>query len=316
MSIPIRGACPLLTLCLTSPKALAGDPLAGERGVPLNLTSLLAQDAQPAGGTAAAAPAQAAPAPAPEFKSYPPYPSLTHKFELKIGGALYGDFDTQVQVNSDAGLGANVDLEDLLGLDQSTNVLRVDMSYAFNPRHEVVANYYDITRSGLKTLPSDITIGGEVFQGGQSVHTDFDTTIIKLSYLYNFITDNRTKVGFSIGLYNMLIDAAFSTSTNSVQESFKGIAPMPVIGLRGKYAIGKSWNLLASAEVFQVDVDVVRGRLLDTVFAVENDLFDHVGWGLALNTFDMDISVDGDDGLGADLDYGYQGVLLYLRFFL
>ena len=49
--------------------------------------------------------------------------------------------------------------------------------------------------------------------------------------------------------------------------------------------------------------------------AVEHDLFDHFEWGLALNGFQLNAEFE-DSPLTADLEYGYQGVLLYLRGYL
>ena len=242
----------------------------------------------------------------------PLYPSLSRRFELKVGGGLYSNFDTALAVNSDVLLGARLDLEDTLGIDGTKSLLRVDAEYAFSPRHELHLGAFDISRAGSRTINEDIEFGDVTIPAG-SVDTEFGTTIVKLSYLYNFVAEHRTKIGVSAGLHTMTIDTSLSTTSGSVSESFDAIAPLPVFGLHAEYALSRRWRMLASAEFFQLDIGQARGHLTDTLLGFEHDLFDHVGWGLAFNGFNMDATIEGDGPLTADLVYQYQGLLLYLR---
>jgi hypothetical protein len=251
--------------------------------------------------------------PAPE--RLPLYPSLARKAELKIGGGLYGNFDTSIGVSSDVLVGAKIALEDGLGVNDSVDLLRMDGVYRFTPRHVVRASFYDLRRSGSNTVAEDIPIGEVILPAGQ-IETGFDTKIFKLAYQYNFITDHRTKLGASFGFHSMGVGASFRTSTGLVEESFDVIAPLPVIGLAGEYALTKTLHLLATFEVFQIEMFGVRGRLVDSVIAIEHDLFDHVGWGVGFNNFELNATLEGDGPLTADMSYGYQGVLLYLRFYV
>ena len=79
--------------------------------------------------------------------------------------------------------------------------------------------------------------------------------------------------------------------------------------------IAMDWKLLASTELFQIDLGFAQGFVSDNRLAIEHDLFDHAGWGLALNAFTLDAEIE-DSPLTADIEYAYQGLLLYLRFYL
>ena len=285
--------------------AIAALPAGGSAAQPLSLTEELAE----ARLDAHADDADERPAP----ERLPTYATLSRRFELKIGGGLYSNFDTALTVSSDVLVGAKLDLEDTLGIDDSKGVLRVDANYAFNPRHELRLGAFDLNRSGTRTIGEDLEIGEEVLPGGSTVDTEFGTTIVKLAYLYNFVADHRTMIGVSGGLHTMRINTAFKTQSGSVEESFKATAPLPVLGLHAEYALSRKWRMLGSIEFFQIDIAEFGGRLTDTQIAFEHDLFDHVGWGVAYNGFNMDADFEGDGPLSADLVYQYQGVLLYLR---
>lgn len=248
----------------------------------------------------------------PPPESLPTYGSLSRRFEMKLGGGFYTNFDTALTISSDVLVGARLDLEDTLGIDDTKSVFRFDANYAFSPRHELRLGAFDLNRSGTKTITEDLAIGEVVIPAG-SVDTEFGTTIVKLAYLYNFVADHRTLIGVSAGLHTMRFDTAFSTSSGSVEESFDVTAPLPVFGLHSEYALSRKWRMLGSIEFFQLDIGQARGGLTDTMLAFEHDLFEHVGWGFAYNGFNMDAVIEGDGGLEADIVYQYQGLLLYLR---
>jgi hypothetical protein len=111
----------------------------------------------------------------------------------------------------------------------------------------------------------------------------------------------------------MGIDFGISNQAFSAEEEFKASAPLPLLGLHAAYALSDHWSLNGSVEFLQFDIQAYRGFISDTRLTVENDTFEHFGWGIGFNGFKIDGSIDGDNGLTADLEYGYQGLMLYLR---
>ncbi len=241
-------------------------------------------------------------------------PNLYRQFTLSLGVAAYDNFGTNLRVSGDAGLGATLDLEDFLGIDNSDTIGRLDAHYSFNRRHRVDASFYDINRSGTATIADDIEFGDVVIPAGD-INTFFDTQIFKLAYRYNFVADTRTVIGASIGAHVMGINAGISNDSFAVEEEFKVAAPLPLIGLHAAYALSDKWSLNASLEFLQFDVQAYRGFISDSRLTIEHDTFDHFGWGVGFNGFKIDGSIDGDNGLTADLEYGYQGLMLYLRWY-
>jgi hypothetical protein len=242
-------------------------------------------------------------------------PNLYRRFEFSAGVAAYDKFSTNLQVSGDAGAGASLDLEDFLGISSSDTIARFDAHYSFNRRHRIDASYYDIRRSGTKGTDEDITVGDVVIPAG-SVDSKFDTQILKLAYRYNFVADERTVIGASFGVHVMGIDFGIQNDSFSVEEQFKVAAPLPLIGLHAGYALSDKWSLLGSVEFLQFDIDEYRGFISDTRLTIQHDTFEWLGWGVGFNGFRVDGSIEGEQDLKADLEYGYQGLMLYLRFYL
>lgn len=249
----------------------------------------------------------------PQAATLEPYANLYRTFGLSIGGAAYENFDTTLRVDSDSLVGAVVDLEDTLGVDDSSAVLRADAFYNFDQFHGIGLGYYDIRRSGTRTLAEDITFGDRTFLAGSSVDTEFNTKVLKLAYRYNFVADHRTKIGASAGFHTMEIQTSLNASTLSVDESFRATVPLPVFGMYWEYSLSPSWKLLSSVEVLQLDIGYARGYLSDTRLSLEHDLFEHFGWGFGYNGFKLDATIEGEGRLTGRVEYDFQGLMLFVR---
>jgi len=258
-----------------------------------------------------------APPPAQETHDAAPignYPNMYRRMGVSLGAAFYSHFDSSAQVDTSTSVGTTLDLEDFLGLDDHNVVGRLDGFYAFSPRHRIDVSVYDIDREGQRAIDEDIQVGSVVIPAGE-VDTRLQTLIVKAAYRYNFVADTRTAIGASIGLHTMGIDLAVKSTDFDVSEEFRVTAPLPVIGLHGEYALSEHWKLLGSTELFQIDLGYAQGFLADNRIAIEHDLFDHFGWGLAYNGFQLDAKVE-DSPLVTDLEYSYQGLFVYLRAYL
>jgi hypothetical protein len=243
------------------------------------------------------------------------YPNMYRKFGLNLGFAAFANFNTEFAVNS-GGAGTILDMEDVLGLEKSSNVGRLDGFWAFGPRGSLNFSYFDIRRSGSRTVNQDITWGDINIPAGSQVNSKFNTQIIKLDYRYNFVADQRTTIAASIGLHVMTIDAALDANALSLAESFKVAAPLPLLGLHWAYALSPTWKLTMETQILQMDIGSYRGYVRDARLSLDDDLFDNFGWGIGLNSFTINGHAEGDNNLSADLKYGYEGVMVYLRWYM
>ena len=240
-------------------------------------------------------------------------------------GYFISDVDTSLRLG--AGLGVDIDLEDLLGLDSTNSVFRVGGLWRFtdNQRHRLDLSWFSLSRDSTLEILGDITFendeGEEITIGaGTTVDSFFDLDIYQLSYSYSFFQDDRLDLAAGIGLYIMPIDLGLSTS-GFVNEraSADFTAPLPVLGLRMDVALTPRWYIRTGTQVFYVEYENFTGSILSFAAAVEYKPWEHVGIGVGFDTLRINIEADGEDWPEIDLrgkvQFNYTGLQLYLRLF-
>jgi hypothetical protein len=78
------------------------------------------------------------------------------KFGVDLGVFL---FKTDSEFRIGSGLGVDIDVEDILGLDDSDTVFRTDASWRFseNRRHRLDFTWFSLRRDGSRKIGDDIT---------------------------------------------------------------------------------------------------------------------------------------------------------------
>lgn len=244
------------------------------------------------------------------------------KFSVDLGYFISG-VDTKLSMGS--GLGVTIDVEDLLGLDSTNSVFRVDTSWRFtdNRRHRLGLSWFSFRRDATRTVGRDFTIKDDedneiIIEAGSRVESFFDLDIYKASYSYSFFQDNRMDLAANIGLYVMPIHIGLkATGLISVDEKEKFTAPLPTLGIRADFAITPKWFLRSGFEVFYLEIQEFKGAIYESHVAVEYLPWEHFGFGLGFNALNIGIEADGEDYPGVDfkgeLHFNYMGLLLYTK---
>ncbi|MCJ7542723.1 MAG: outer membrane beta-barrel protein, partial [Desulfobacterales bacterium] len=242
------------------------------------------------------------------------------KFNVNLGYFI-SNVDTNLSLGS--GVGLTVNVEDLLGLDGTSNVFRIDGSWRFtdNRRHRFDLTWFSFHRDGSKTVGQDFTIEDEDgnpidILAGTQVTSKFNLDIYRGRYSYSFFQDDRMDLAFSIGVYVMPIEIGLNaTGLVSADETARFTAPLPTFGLRMDFAITPKWFLRSNFEIFYVEIKEFTGTLYESNVAIEYIPWKHLGFGLAGNVFSLSIEADGEDYPGIDfkgeLDFRYSGLLFY-----
>ena len=239
------------------------------------------------------------------------------RFSLSLGG-FFADLSSDVRIGSKTlGLGTDIDVEDALGLESSTFVFRSDALYRFgrSRRHRIDFTYFDLSRDSTKTLEADIDFGEKQFTAGATVDSEFDLIFYNLAYTYSFFQDDRFDLGASFGFHITDIGLKVSVSATGTAEEQKITAPLPVLGLRGTFALTPKLFLKQSIEFFYLEIDTFRGLLTDINLALEYNVWKRVGLGLGYNTLRLDIEAEAEDypqiDLKGNIAFTYGGILFY-----
>lgn len=213
-------------------------------------------------------------------------------------------------------------MEEALGLDTTSTVFRLAGHWRFsdNMRHRADLSWFALRRDGDTTLGQDIVIDGTTLPIGTNVNTSLHVDVYKAAYSYSFLLDDRIDLGIGLGLYVMPISFELNASgllTSEVSENFT--APLPVIGLRADFALTPKWFLRSKFDIFYLEYGQFKGSIYSSSIGVEWKAFKHVGFGAAVDTFNLGIEAEGEDypeiNLRGQLDYNYVGGLLYVKLF-
>lgn len=247
--------------------------------------------------------------------------------KVSVGaGIFFSSVDSSFRLGG--GIGISIDPEELLDLSASGTVARADATWRFtdNRRHRADLTWFAFRRSGQRTIAEDITIEdpttGEPIDidAGTRIKGHFDLDIYQLAYSYSFLQDDRIDLAAQLGLYVMPIDFGFSVSglaEGSASANFT--APLPTFGLRMDFLVAPKWYIRTASQLFYLEYKQFKGSLVAFRGAVEYNPWEHVGFGLGVDSFRVRAEAKGEDYPAIDfrgnLEFSYVGLQLYARVF-
>jgi hypothetical protein len=248
-----------------------------------------------------------------------PITSNAQDYDRERGSILLGMFitdrATSARLDSNNGdAGSDIDLEDDLGLEDSTTVARFGGYYWFKPRHRLDFSMFDLSRDASRQIQETIDFGDQIFQINTVVNTSNDLTIAKVDYTFAVLNRERGFLGVGGGLYVSQTKLSLSNPTVGTAESEDVTAPLPVLGVRGEYEITEKIALRGAIQWFGIDTGDIGGRLVDSYIAADYTFRERYAVGLAFNDVSLNVEATDDTGWNGQLDWGYDGILLYMKF--
>ena len=246
------------------------------------------------------------------------------KFSLDLGYFI-ANTDTSIRLGS--GLGVSVDVEDLLGLDTTNSAFRVDASWRFtdNRRHRLDFQWFSFRRDGSRTIGEEIHYKDkdgieQTIDADTNVESFFDFDIYEVAYSYSFFQDDRIDLAGSLGLYVMPIEFGLTaTGLLNVGGSESFTAPLPTLGVRADFAITPKWFFRSGIKIFYLEIGEFSGSILEANAAIEYLPWKHLGFGLGLDSLNVQVEADGEDYPGIDfkgeVDFQCTGLLLYAKLY-
>ena len=245
------------------------------------------------------------------------------KGSIKFGGFVSA-FDSTLAFGTDAGAGITFNAEDLFGLDTSLTVFRAEAMYrpGKSLRHQVDFTYASYHRDGNATLEQDVTIGDETFPVGARIESVFNFDIIRGTYTYAILQDERMRIALGLGVYAVPLEYSLEVSTTTGRTAVEGAdttLPLPALALRGEFQLIPRLFLNAGIDAMWLQVSDFEGSLLDVNIGLEYRPWKYVGFGVGYNG--MNVSVEGEsesDYPGSDfvgsVDVRFSGLMLYGKF--
>lgn len=259
-----------------------------------------------------AADASTPPAKLPDWAPKPPPNVVEDRLRVEVN--LFGASpQTRLRVDESPTLpGTEIDAEKDLGLDDFQLLPQVELTLLPGARHLVRLSAFAIHRSAQQQLRKPISFDNEDYLVDELVDSRLDMTLFGLTYGYRFLVHQRAEISATFGIQIADVEANAVVRSRVVRESESGVAPLPLIGVEGRFDFTPRWSAEARAQYLTVDVSEVNGSILDARLAVTWRLNPYWVLGLGYRTFRIDVDSK-DEGTPGFVDLSIDGPLLFVR---
>jgi len=248
------------------------------------------------------------------------HPYLENGFSLDLG-FFYPDRQLDLQVNGSlAGINDEIDFDESLRLKRGDDIFSAQMSWRFRDQWSAIGQYYKSSGGRGVVLEEDIEWGNVVFGAGSFAAMGEDFSLTRIFIGRHLDTRKRHEFGIGAGIHwlhigayiegQILINGTPASARRAVSEE----APLPNIGVWYDYSISPRWAFRSRFDLLSADVGDYDGIMVNAAFGVNFQAFEHVGFGLNYNYFELDIGVDKSNWRG-NIETTYDGVYLYASFY-
>jgi hypothetical protein len=244
------------------------------------------------------------------------------KGSISFGGFVAA-FDSTLSLGLN-NFGVNLDAEKLLGLDTELTVLRLNALYrpGKTRRNQIDLTWAAYHRSGHAVLDREIDAGGIVLPVGANLDTVFNFDIIRSTYSYAILQDDRMRIAIGLGVYVVPLKYSLDMETTGGKtgvEAADVTLPLPALALRADFLLVRKLYLTTSIDAMYLEISNFKGSLYDINADLEYRPWKHVGFGVGYNSFSVNVEGHGSssDYPGADFNgqvgVRYGGLMLYCK---
>lgn len=207
------------------------------------------------------------------------------RFSVSFGGFLASYNSGITFASKQLGLGIQIDVEDALGIENSSFAFRGNANYKFGKtlKHSATFGYFGILRNSRKVLDKELVLGNIIYPIGTEINSKYNLTILRAKYEYSFFQDDRVSLGASFGLFIMPVSLTVRALSQEEHKT-QFTAPLPLVGIRTDFKITEKLYLNQSVEILYLSFSDFKGGILDLNVAVEHKTFEHIAFGLGVNS--------------------------------
>jgi hypothetical protein len=247
---------------------------------------------------------------------------LNNSWVFNLGGFFYGT-DLTANLNGQSTTNPEVDFDKTFGKADDQTRVRADVLWRITPAHRMRLMYFDNSVTRSRVLEEDVPWGDYTFNTGSRVDFKQEFKAINVAYEYAFLRRPTYELAASVGVhyldFNLQLSGQASvtdangnvTNAGATTKDSNVPAPLPMIGLRGGWAVSPSWFLDAQAQIFKLKYDAYDGNWSDVRLGATWMFHRNFGLGLAYNRFATRVDVEKDDFNGR-LKLGYSGAQFFL----
>lgn len=243
-------------------------------------------------------------------EAIPNHPALKDRFYFGIG-AFMPKTSTSAELDSTTlGTGTNINFEQALGMETQKTVPEAFARWRVSERWRVEGEYFQLNRTGSRTINQDIQWGDQTFPVNTTVESKFDFTDMRVSGGYSFFKTTDKEVGVSLGFHVASYDASIGAAGVG-SEAKKVTAPLPVLSGYGQFALTDTWAIGARLDRFSMSYDKYEGNITSMAVDINYQPFRYLGFGAGYRSLFIKLTATGSDLTGR-FDQAFQGPIFYV----
>jgi outer membrane scaffolding protein for murein synthesis (MipA/OmpV family) len=236
---------------------------------------------------------------------------VQRRFEMRLAGFSVNSDAKVIHDNVNGDPGDEIDLEDLLGIEETDGVFQLEATYRFNDFHRIEMSYHKMSRTGTTLLDRDIEFGERTFRSGTELASRFDSELLRLGYGYSLVNDAQKELGVMAGIHvsNNVTDILALPSGERERSDVS--TPLPVIGAFGSVEIGRHSSLSARLQLFAMQYDRLEGQMAFANLEWQRRFGNYVSAGFGYNAYFTRLRSREDEGRGR-LETLHHGPIIFL----
>ena len=246
------------------------------------------------------------------------HPLMTSEYWANLG-VYFSERDFSASAEgSVAGITRSLDFESNTGLKDRPDLFMAELGWQFTPDWGVALQYFESKRSASRTLSDSIEWQDLVFDVGVRVDAESSVEITRLFFARRFRDKGPHSLRLGAGIHWLRVGAGLAgeATLNDLSREFrrsvvKTEIPMPNIGAWYRYSPSRRWIFNLRADWLSASVDEYKGGIWNAVAGVGFSPWDHVGFGLSYQFFQLDGTIKEDRWRG-DIQTSFTGPVVYI----
>lgn len=245
-------------------------------------------------------------------QDYDYHPVLSDNFNASLGYMRSSNsFKFESTVLGDPG--DDIDFNDAFDVSDHSSFFNGQIRWRFGSARKwsIAAQYFSNKAEGSAVLEKDVEWDGLTFRAGTNVGAGSKLSVVRLLLGRSFVLNDQHEFGVGIGLHNLDLSAyvegelKINDETTEFRRAEVGDSqPLPNIGGWYYYSPAKNWLLHTRVDWISANIGDYDGGLWNANIGVNYQPWEHVGFDLSWQYFNLHLDVDKDDWTGgAEMTY-------------
>lgn len=240
------------------------------------------------------------------------HPVLSDRFILTVG-AFRSSNSFKISADGNRQTRSDVDFGDTVGVSDTSTLVNAQLRWKFGSEKKwsLWGQYFSNNATGDATLTEDVDWNDLTFKEGTYVAAGVKLAIARVFVGRSFVLNDQNDFGVGIGIHNLDLSAFIEgeviiddQTTGTRRGDVKGSQILPNIGAWYNFSPASRWLLHARVDWISADIGNYDGTLWNTSAGVNFQAWDHVGFDLSWQYFNLNLNVDKRDwNGGADMTY-------------